>query len=150
MKTNSKSNDNEKTDDQRSSSESKADSKQTANSKQDNHPVRRLLTFQVKLAVDAFRDIALSPVAIIATVIDLVEGRQGGSRLFEKLMKFGRVSEKHINLFDQHKYGNRTVDSVLSQVEDILVNEYKNGDISAKAKAAIEDKLKIQMKRKKE
>jgi|GEM_PF-2743866 len=114
--------------------------------KHENHPFRRLLIFQVKLAVDALRDIALSPVAIVATLIDLIEGREGNNRFFEKLMQFGRVSERHINLFDQHKNKARTVDTVLNQVEDILVNEYKNGDLSAKAKAAIENKLNLQAK----
>jgi hypothetical protein len=107
------------------------------------HPVRRLLVFQVKLAVDALRDIALSPVAIIATIIDLVEKKRGKARMFDKLMQFGRISEKNINLFEGHKHASRTVDTVLKQVEEILVNEYKHGELSAKAKAAIESKLKL-------
>ena len=116
---------------------------QPAMSSGDIHPVRRLLVFQVKLAVDALRDIALSPVAIIATIIDLVEKRRGKERMFDKLMQFGRISEKNINLFEGHRNASRTVDTVLKQVEEILVNEYKHGELSAKAKAAIESKLKL-------
>ncbi|TQV82907.1 hypothetical protein [Aliikangiella coralliicola] len=111
-----------------------------------HHPVRRLLVFQLKLAIDALRDILLSPVSIIATVLDLIEGRSGKKSYFETLLKFGRMSEKRINLFDQYDGEGRTVDSVLAQVEDVLVKEYKNGDISAKAKSAIETSLKIKNK----
>ncbi|WP_444998187.1 hypothetical protein [Aliikangiella sp. IMCC44359] len=110
------------------------------------HPVRNLLVFQVKLAIDALRDILLSPVAILATLADLIGGKRGRSSYFERLMKFGRVSEAHINLFGQHKGSSRTVDNVLKQVEDILVKEYKEGDISAKTKKTIETKLKAKFK----
>ena len=38
-----------------------------------SHSLRRLLVFQLKLAVDALRDILLSPVSIICTIIDFFE-----------------------------------------------------------------------------
>ncbi len=107
------------------------------------HPVRRLLIFQVKLALDALRDILLSPVSIIASIIDLVDGRKGQASYFEMLMRFGGNSEKRINLFEQHQGEKQTIDNVLSQVEDVLKREYKKGDITAKTKKAIESKLKI-------
>lgn len=110
------------------------------------HPFRRLVVFQVKLALDALRDIALSPVALLATLLDIIDNRHGKNSFFEKLMHLGRVSERHINLFEQHKQKTKTVDSVLTQVEDILVNEYKKGELSAKAKNAIEKKLNIKSK----
>lgn len=112
-----------------------------------SHSLRRLMVFQVKLAVDALRDILLSPISFIATVIDLIEGRKGKDSYFEMLMKAGRSSEKRINLFDQYQGKRKTVDSLLNQVEDILVKEYKRGDISAKTKESIEAKLNIKTKK---
>lgn len=108
-----------------------------------HHPVRRLLVFQVKLAVDALRDILLSPVSIIASLIDLANGRKGENSYFEMLMKFGRNSDSRINLFEQHQGEKQTIDKILNQVEDVLKREYKHGDITAKTKNAIEAKLKI-------
>jgi len=107
------------------------------------HPVRRLLIFQVKLAVDALRDILLSPVSIIASLIDLADGRKGKDSYFEMLMKFGRNSERRINLFEQHQGEKQTIDNILNQVEGVLKREYKQGEITAKTKSAIEAKLKI-------
>lgn len=108
-------------------------------------PVKRLLVFQLKLLLDALRDILLSPISIIATTIDLIEGRKGQKSYFSLLLKYGRESERRINLFDQHskKSNARNLDSVVQQVEDILVNEYKSGEISAKAKQAIQKSLRI-------
>jgi len=44
------------------------------------HPFRRLVIFQLKLAVDALRDVILSPVSIVCSLIDLVEKRKGKAR----------------------------------------------------------------------
>ena len=117
--------------------------KNSCHSDIENHPVRRLLIFQVKLAADALRDILLSPVSIIASLIDLISGRKGRKSYFEMLMKFGRNSEKKINLFEQHQDENQTIDKVLNQVEEVLKREYRKGDITSKTRKSIETKLNI-------
>ena len=58
-------------------------------SKNTAHPFRRLVIFQLKLAVDALRDIILSPVSIVCSLLDLVEKRKDKGSYFEKLMLFG-------------------------------------------------------------
>jgi len=110
-----------------------------------HHPIKRLLMFQLKLFFDALRDILLSPISIIATIIDMIEGRRGQKSYFSLLLKYGRESERRINLFEQHsrKSKSKNLDTVVQQVEDILVNEYKSGEISAKAKQAIQKSLKM-------
>jgi len=120
----------------------KKESNKETNLKQ-NHPVRRLLIFQLKLAVDAIRDILLSPISITASIIDLIQGRKGKNSYFEMLMKFGRNSEKRINLFEQHQGEKQTIDNMLKQVEEVVKREYKKGDITTKTKNAIEAKLKL-------
>lgn len=115
---------------------------------QKEHPIRNLVIFQLKLAVDALRDILLSPISLVATIMDLIEGRRGSKSYFSMLLKMGRESERRINLFQQHrgKGQNKTIDSMMRQVEDILVNEYKNGGVSEKAKTALEKTLRIKPK----
>ncbi len=107
------------------------------------HPIRRLLIFQLKLALDALRDLVLSPVAIVATLIDLIEKRQGKQSYFDLVLKYGRESERRINLFDQEKsWSNRkTLDSVVSQVEEVILKEYHEGAISEKTRKALKQAL---------
>ncbi len=111
------------------------------------HPVKRLLVFQVKLAVDAFRDIILSPVSLICTLLDYFQKMSGKNSYFEKLMVFGRQTEKRINLFEQHQIEtsfnkNASIDTVLNRVESVILREYKEKHISKKTLSAIEVVLK--------
>lgn len=114
-----------------------------------SHSLRRLLVFQLKLAVDALRDILLSPVSIICTIIDFFEKKHGPDSNFEKLMAFGRNTERKINLFEQHQKGESTIDSVVDRVEDVIVGEYQNKNISKKTMAAIQQALKNEKMNKK-
>ena len=91
-----------------------------------SHPVRRLVIFQLKLALDALRDILLSPVSLVASLVDILSGRQGDNSYFEMLLKFGRTSEKHINLFEQHQDSSQTVDTVVHQFEEVVKNRATN------------------------
>ena len=111
------------------------------------HPVKRLLVFQVKLAVDALRDIVLSPVSIICTLLDSVQNKSGKNSYFEKLMVFGRSTEKRINLFEQHQIEtsfnkDASIDTVLNRVESVILKEYKEKHISKKTLGAIENAIK--------
>jgi hypothetical protein len=112
------------------------------NSPVKSHSFRRLMVFQLKLAVDALRDILLSPVSIICTIIDYFEKKHGADSNFEKLMVFGRNTERKINLFEQHGKEFSTIDSVVDRVEDVIVNEYQNKNISKKTLAAIQQALR--------
>jgi hypothetical protein len=83
--------------------------------------LRRLLVLQVKLYVDAFRDIFLSAVSLGAFLIDVVLGNSGSDCYFEKVLNFGRKTERSINLFNQfdpeHQASN-TVDGVINDLEE--------------------------------
>ena len=111
------------------------------------HTVKRLLVFQVKLAVDALRDIILSPVSLICTLLDYFQKKSGKNSYFEKLMVFGRQTEKRINLFEQHQIEtsfnkNASIDTVLNRVESVILRGYKEKHISKKTLSAIETALK--------
>jgi len=115
----------------------------SSQSMETNHPFKRLIIFQLKLALDAMRDILLSPISIVCTLLDLSQkNNKNQPGYFDKLMMLGRNTEKKINLFEQHRPGDSTVDSVLSQVESVVMNEYKNKNLSSKALSTIQEILK--------
>lgn len=83
--------------------------------------IRRLLVLQLKLYIDAFRDVCLSVLALGAFVIDLVQRNSGADCYFEQIMKLGRRTERAINLFEQFDPDapeEPGVDSILRKVED--------------------------------
>lgn len=83
--------------------------------------VRRLVVFQIKLYVDAFRDIFLSALSLGAFLIDLIQHNVGPNSYFERVLKFGRGTERAINLFNQYDPEDqdaRSVDGVIRDIED--------------------------------
>ncbi len=82
--------------------------------------LRKFLVFQIKLYIDAFRDVLLSVLALGAFIIDLVKQNDGPDSYFERVLKFGRGTERSINLFNQfgaEEQGGRSVDSIIDEVE---------------------------------
>ena len=63
---------------------------------------KRLFVFQLKLYVDAFRDVVLITLSFLAFLFDVVLMRDPQSGYFEKVLALGRRSERLINLFEQH------------------------------------------------
>lgn len=60
---------------------------------------RDVVVFQFKLLVDGLRDVLISPLSILAAIVDLlVPGDDGGKR-FYAVVRFGRRTEEWINLF---------------------------------------------------
>ncbi len=82
--------------------------------------LRKFLVFQIKLYLDAFRDILLSALSLGAFIIDIVQQNDGPDCYFERVLKFGRGTERSINLFNQFNAGEqdgRSVDSIIDEVE---------------------------------
>lgn len=106
--------------------------------------LRQLLIFQVKLYVDALRDILMSPLSVVVFIIDVVQGNKGENSLFESLLRFGRKTEHAINLFNQHDAtdeGFKGIDTVIAQVEESVRKEYKDGSVSSNAKEKLDESL---------
>ncbi|GJM12336.1 MAG: hypothetical protein DHS20C12_07390 [Pseudohongiella sp.] len=83
--------------------------------------LRKFGVFQLKLYIDAFRDILLSALSLGAFIIDLVQQNDGPDSYFERVLGFGRKTERSINLFNQfdaRERGERSVDSIIDEVED--------------------------------
>ncbi len=105
--------------------------------------LRDVLVFQLKLLLDAVRDLALSPVSIVAGVIDLISGDEPPGR-FYRVLAFGRRTDTWINLFGKPGEGGEediTVDSLVAQVERLVVDQYERGGVTASAKQAIDRSL---------
>jgi hypothetical protein len=85
--------------------------------------VRKFLVFQLKLYIDAFRDIFLSALSLLAFVLDIILLNQGPNSYFEKVLAFGRRSEVTINLFNQYDFdeqGGTSIDKILKDVESAV------------------------------
>ena len=90
--------------------------------------VRKLLVFQIKLYIDAFRDLLLSALSLGAFLIDLLQRNEGPDSYFERVLKFGRHTEHAINLFNQfdaEQHDEHSVDSILNEVEDKIRENVK-------------------------
>jgi hypothetical protein len=109
--------------------------------------VRDVLVLQLKLIVDGLRDLVLLPASLIAGIISLIkheDGRPGPE--FYQLLRFGKLTERRINLFGVYsnrssRAGNMNVDDLVSRVESYVVDEYRRGELSAQAKAKIDQAL---------
>ena len=107
--------------------------------------LRDVLVFQLKLAVDAARDVLLVPISLGAALLDLVTGTERPSLYFRQVLTAGQQTEEWINLFGgaeptEHREGAR-IDRVVERMEAMLVDQYERGGITAQAKDAIDRSL---------
>ena len=83
--------------------------------------------FQFKLALDALRDLVLSPLSIVVFVLDVLLKPPVQESLYVKLMALGRRSDRLINLFDEFDDDEHyTVDKTLSSVEDAVKPRWRD------------------------
>ncbi len=84
---------------------------------------RDLLGFQLKLLIDALRDLVTSPIALAAALLDLLLIRQQSPRHFRSVLRLGKRSEDWIDLwssaYDEHTRP-ENVDAVLDSVQQLL------------------------------
>ena len=84
--------------------------------------LRKLLIFQLKLYIDAIRDIIFSVLSLGAFILDVLQQDHGPDSSFEKILQLGRRTNHGINLFNQFDHeaheGKNTVDDLIKDVED--------------------------------
>lgn len=113
---------------------------------------KRGLIFQLKLGLDALRDLVLSPVAIVFLIMDFINNTPKEESRFSKLLQWGHESDKWINLFEQHDDTDqeqetyRKVDDLLDNIEEMVKKQRQtpdpdNPEIKIKIKQRIEDAL---------
>jgi hypothetical protein len=111
--------------------------------------IRDIAVFQLKLGLDALRDLVLSPISLIAGIVDLfLSGEQAGKRFYSVLVA-GRRTEAWINLFGEldrveprgeaaDGAERASVDAIVERMERLLVEQYERGGVTASAKTAID------------
>ena len=104
--------------------------------------IRESATLQLKLVADGFRDALLIPVSLIATLIGLLRGGEDCDLEYRRVIKLGRRTERWINLFGhqpplgtEHPAG--SMDIILSQVEAIVLDQYKKGKSASETRSAV-------------
>jgi hypothetical protein len=117
--------------------------------------IRDMLIFQIKLAMDAIRDLLLSPASIVCGLIDIFKGHSISKSYFHKLMHLGQKSDSWLNLFgnhnnssdnssaidSQHAKAEVNVDQLFLQVESLLKEQHGKGGLTASAKSTIDHYL---------
>ena len=101
---------------------------------------RHLVVFQIKLFVDAIRDILFSPLSITAFLIDVITQPAAKDSLSLRLMHLGRRSDRVINLFNEYTNdGDYTIDQTVDEVETALQKEFEKEREKRKAKTLSDD-----------
>jgi len=132
--------------------------------------IRDTIIFQLKLGIDALRDLLLSPVSIVCAVVDLFKGNSTEQSYFYQLMRLGHKSDLWLNLFspkggsesqkqpitdteqsDKHKQetdlSEQNVDQIFEKLESLLKEQHKQGGVTASAKSAIDRYLSKMLKK---
>ncbi|GMU44441.1 MAG: hypothetical protein DYH17_04155 [Xanthomonadales bacterium PRO6] len=79
------------------------------------------MKLQMKLWVEAARDLVLSPIALLAVVLDLVLAGRQTPRHFQRTLDFGRRSDRWIDLWGAERaHGGEVVDGLLDGVVEAL------------------------------
>lgn len=86
--------------------------------------IRDVAFFQIKLLLDALRDLILSPLSIAAGVLDLLLSGLQSPRFFSAVLRLGERSEKWIDLWSAGRSGRQrdqmNVDALLAHVEAVV------------------------------
>ncbi len=114
--------------------------------------IRDLLVFVSKAGLEALRDLALIPAALIAGVAGLLLSPSRPERYFHQILKVGDEFDDFVDLFGKHARGRRGLateesqdadailraDDVFDRLERMLVDEYHRGGVTAQVKEAID------------
>lgn len=84
--------------------------------------LRDVLRFQLKLWLEALRDVVLSPITLAAAAFDFLLLKQQPPRYFRALLRLGRKSEDWIDLWAMVDSGaqGENVDALLARIEQVL------------------------------
>lgn len=101
--------------------------------------LKDVLLFQGKLLADGLRDVVLSPVSILAALIDLVVPGDDKGRRFYAVLRFGRSTEDWINLFgaaDRHDPAveSKGVDALVDELEAIIRDPERRDEAREKSR----------------
>ncbi|MEX0976910.1 MAG: hypothetical protein WDZ50_07430 [Woeseia sp.] len=114
--------------------------------------LRDVAVFQFKVLVDGLRDVLLVPVSLAAGVLSLLHtGSRPGPEFYD-VLKMGRRSERWINLFGaadrmaddgtaDAASARGDIDDLVARMETFIVDEYRSGGITARARSRLDAAL---------
>jgi hypothetical protein len=86
--------------------------------------IKSVAILQLKLLLDAARDLALAPTAIAAALLDLVLIKHREPRFFRNVLRIGEHSDRWIDVWSGGRDADEThrenVDALISRVEEIV------------------------------
>ena len=86
--------------------------------------VRAVVLLQLKLLLNAARDLVLIPLALIAAGADLVLLKTDEPRFFRAVLRLGELSDRWIDVWsggrEAHEDPRENVDALLARVEDVV------------------------------
>ena len=91
-----------------------------------------LLAFQFKLALDAIRDLLLSPVSIAIALFGIITNQENPGKYFYGVLRQGHKSDSWINLFgtsSRQEEIESSSDKYVRKLENLVVDEYKKGGL---------------------
>jgi hypothetical protein len=85
---------------------------------------RDVLLLQLKLLLDALRDLALSPLTLGAAFLDFLLSKKQAPRYFHAVLKFGERTDDWIDLWSaargRDSEAKANVDTLMAHVEEII------------------------------
>jgi hypothetical protein len=103
--------------------------------------LRRVVLLQVKLLADGLRDVVMMPLSLAAAALGLVSERRDPELYLDRLMHFGRESDRWINLFDHYDADDprhrAPLDRMAEEIEATILRDYENGGLSARGAAQL-------------
>ena len=117
----------------------------TENNNQRSEVIRDTLVLQLKLIVDGFRDLALMPVCLVASIFGLIKHNKDPGRYLYRVLSYGRISERWIGLFDEAEkdtmapldYEGKNFDDLVQKTQTTLESKF----IDPKTKEQLVEKL---------
>lgn len=86
--------------------------------------LRAVAALQFKLLLDTLRDLALSPLALFAALVDLVLLKRQTPRYFRAVLRLGARSDRWIDVWsggeEEHVPSRESVDALLLRVEEVV------------------------------
>jgi hypothetical protein len=109
--------------------------------------LRDLGAFVVKVALEAFRDLLLIPVGLVAGLAGLVLSPNDPARFFRQVLQLGARFDDFVDLFGTAREAalpaprTRRVDDLVDGLEAVLREQHERGGVTATAKDAIDRAL---------
>jgi hypothetical protein len=110
--------------------------------------IRQAIVFQLKLGLDALRDVFMSPVSIVLVITDTIMANNHQQSYFIRLMRLGKKSDHWINLFDvdlgkteprdNKVAADSNVDDWFKKIEEVIKEQQVDGKLSQSGKEKLQ------------